>query len=304
MSDKLQNKMVVLGLAGLSCLLWGSAYAFIKIGYELFAIETTGSRILFAGFRFTMAGIITFLLASIYNKGIVRPRRGEWLNIISLGLVQTTLQYILFYIGLANTTGVKAAIINPTAAFFVIIFAHLILHEKLTREKIFGCLLGMAGVVIVQFNGGSLAGGFKFFGEGFMFMACLASAMGTILTRIYTKNSDSMTLTAYQLIIGGLILIGVGWISGGEIHPTGPQSLLVLLYLALLSATAFSVWTILIKHNPVGVVAVYTFMIPIFGVILSGLILGEAFLSLRIIISLVCVSLGIWLVNRETSNRG
>jgi drug/metabolite transporter (DMT)-like permease len=158
----------------------------------------------------------------------------------------------------------------------------------------------MTGVLIVQFNGGSLNGGFKFLGEGFMFLACFASALGTIMTRVYTKKSDSMTLTAFQLSFGGLILIGVGLLSGGQIHSADLHGLLVLFYLAVLSATAFSVWTILIKHNPVGLVAVYSFMIPVFGVMLSGLFLGEAFLNIRILFSLICVSLGIWLVNRQS----
>ena len=300
MADKLQRSGLVLILATLCCLLWGSAYPFIKIGYQLFAIETTGSQILFAGCRFTMAGILTWVIASIYKKELVYPVRSEWASIISLGLVQTSLQYMFFYIGLANTSGVKAAIINPMSAFLVIIFGHLILQEKLTRDKIFGCLLGMAGVLIVQLNGGTLNGDFKFLGEGFMFLACFASALGTIMTRVYTKKSDSMTLTAFQLSLGGLVLMGVGLLSGGQIHSADLHGLLVLFYLAVLSATAFSVWTILIKHNPVGLVAVYSFMIPVFGVMLSGLFLGEAFLNIRILFSLICVSLGIWLVNRQS----
>ncbi|WKY44889.1 DMT family transporter [Eubacteriaceae bacterium ES2] len=299
MADKLQKRGLVFLLATVCCLLWGSAYPFIKIGYQLFAIETTGSQILFAGCRFSMAGIMTWVIASVYKKELVFPDRSEWTSIISLGLIQTSFQYLFFYIGLANTTGVKAAIINPMSVFLVIFFAHLILKEKLTRYKIFGCLLGMAGVLIVQLNGVSLNGDFKFLGEGFMLLACLASALGTIMTRVYTKKSDAMTLTAFQLCFGGLVLIGVGLLSGGQIHPTNVLALLVLFYLAVLSATAFSVWTILIKHNPVGIVAVYSFMIPVFGVILSGLILGEAFLNLRTLFSLVCVSLGIWLVNRQ-----
>jgi drug/metabolite transporter (DMT)-like permease len=285
MADKLQRPSLVLILATLCCLLWGSAYPFIKIGYRLFAIETTGSQILFAGLRFTMAGILTWVITCSYKKELIYPVRSEWGSVMSLGLVQTSLQYLFFYIGLA---------------FLVIIFAHLLLKEKLTRDKVFGCLLGMTGVLIVQFNGGSLNGGFKFLGEGFMFLACFASALGTIMTRVYTKKSDSMTLTAFQLSFGGLILIGVGLLSGGQIHSADLHGLLVLFYLAVLSATAFSVWTILIKHNPVGLVAVYSFMIPVFGVMLSGLFLGEAFLNIRILFSLICVSLGIWLVNRQS----
>ncbi|WP_303866433.1 DMT family transporter [Acetobacterium wieringae] len=300
MTDNLQKKWVVFVLATLCCLLWGSAYPSVKIGYVLFDIQTTGARVLFAGYRFTLAGMMTWLITRAYNKKNVVPSGADWRNIISLGVVQTTLQYVFFYIGLANTTGVKASIINATSTFFAILFAHQILkNEKMTRARIVGCLLGMAGVIIIQLNGRQIDSSFAFSGEGFLFLACIASAFGAVLTRIYTRKIDAMILTAYQLMIGGGVLIVVGLIMGGAITQITIPGLFLLGYLAVLSATAFAIWTILLKHNPVGVVAIYGFMIPVFGVMLSGLFLGEAFLSLRILVSLACVSVGIWLVNRE-----
>lgn len=304
MTDRLQNKGLVLALATLCCLLWGSAYPAVKIGYGLFDIDTTGAQVLFAGYRFTLAGILAWIITSVYYQKIVVPRRDEWGRMISLGLVQTTLQYIFFYIGLANTTGVKAAIINATSTFFAILFAHLILkNEKMTRAKIFGCLLGMAGVIIIQLNGGTIDSRFSLIGDGFLFLVCIASALGAVMTRVFTKKSDAMILTAYQLMIGGVVLIAVGLIMGGAISQITIPGLLLLGYLAALSAVAFTIWTILLKHNPVGIVAIYGFMIPVFGVMLSGLFLGEAFLNLRILISLACVSVGIWLVNREADQQ-
>lgn len=300
MKDRLQNKGVVMALATLCCLLWGSAYPAVKIGYELFGITTTGAQVLFAGYRFTLAGILTWIITSLYVKKIALPQRDEWGRMISLGLVQTTLQYIFFYIGLANTTGVKASIINATSTFFAILFAHLILkNEKMTRAKIIGCILGMVGVIIIQLKGGRIDSSFSLLGDGFLFLVCIASALGAVMTRIYTQKSDSMILTAYQLMIGGVVLVMIGLLMGGSITQVTVPGLLLLGYLAALSAAAFTIWTILLKHNPVGVVAIYGFMIPVFGVILSGLFLGEAFLSLRILVSLACVSVGIWLVNRE-----
>nr|WP_320024591.1 DMT family transporter [uncultured Acetobacterium sp.] len=300
MTDKLQNKGIVFALATFCCLLWGSAYPFVKIGYVLFDIHTTGAQVLFAGYRFTLAGILTWIITSIFYQRIVVPQKDEWSSMVSLGLVQTTLQYIFFYIGLANTTGVKASIINATSTFFAILFTHLILkNEKMTRAKIFGCLLGMAGVIIIQLNGGKLDSSFTIMGDGFLFLVCIASALGAVMTRVFTQKIDSMILTAYQLMIGGVVLIIVGLSMGGEIPQITIPGMFLLVYLAVLSAAAFTIWTMLIKHNPVGVVAIYGFMIPVFGVMLSGIFLGEQFLNLRIIIALAFVSFGIWLVNRE-----
>ncbi|MBU4438504.1 MAG: DMT family transporter [Firmicutes bacterium] len=300
MTDKLQNKGIVFALATLCCLLWGSAYPSVKIGYVLFDIHTTGAQVLFAGYRFTLAGMLTWIITSVFHQRIVVPQKEEWVSMVSLGLVQTTLQYIFFYIGLANTTGVKASIINATSTFFAILFAHLILkNEKMTQAKIFGCLLGMAGVITIQLNGGKLDSSFTIMGDGFLFLVCIASALGAVMTRIFTQKIDSMILTAFQLMIGGVVLIIVGLSMGGEITQTTIPGMFLLVYLAVLSAAAFTIWTMLIKHNPVGVVAIYGFMIPVFGVMLSGIFLGEQFLNLRIIIALAFVSFGIWLVNRE-----
>lgn len=69
MKDRLQNKGLVLALATLCCLLWGSAYPAVKIGYVLFDIDTTGAQVLFAGYRFSLAGIITWLITSLYYPG-------------------------------------------------------------------------------------------------------------------------------------------------------------------------------------------------------------------------------------------
>lgn len=71
MNKKLLTKTpVVCGLAIICCLLWGSAFPCIKIGYQMFYIPSgaVGSQFLFAGIRFTLAGILTILFGSILSK--------------------------------------------------------------------------------------------------------------------------------------------------------------------------------------------------------------------------------------------
>ena len=135
-------------LAMICCLLWGSAFPCIKIGYQLFQIhpDSIGSQLLFAGCRFTLAGILTILIGSLLNRRFLLPAKTSWSMVAKLGLVQTVLQYILFYIGLANTTGVKSSIIEASNVFLAILAATLIFKlEKLTPAKIAGCILGFAG---------------------------------------------------------------------------------------------------------------------------------------------------------------
>ena len=73
--------------------------------------------------------------------------------------------------------------------------------------------------------------------------------------------------------------------------------------MALISTAAFSLWTLLLKYNPVGKVAIYGFTIPVFGVALSGLFLGEQIVTVKNLSALLLVSIGILIVNSSKINR-
>lgn len=109
-----------------------------------------------------------------------------------------------------------------------------------------------------------------------------------------------MTITSYQILFGSIFLIIIGFIMGGKVEGFTLKSSLLLLYMALLTTVAFSIWTILLKYNPVGRVAVYGFTIPIFGVALSAVFLGEKIISVRNLSALLLVSLGILIVNGKS----
>lgn len=106
--------------AAFCCLLWGSAYPAIKNGYEIFQIATDDlpGKIVFAGYRFVIAGALLLLFAILQGKPIGRLSRRQYTQLVVLGSTQTALQYVFFYIGLAYTTGVKGSIMNATGTFF------------------------------------------------------------------------------------------------------------------------------------------------------------------------------------------
>ena len=175
MEKKLQNPGVVFALALLCCALWGSAFPCVKIGYEWLVIEGAGSQILFAGYRFFLAGIFTFLIGSFLEKRWLMIRRSSVLPVFGQGMLQTFIQYICFYIGLAHTTGAKGSVINASNAFFALIFAHfMIKSEKMTWKKSIGCLIGFAGVIVINLTPGGMAGGFQWMGEGLILVCSMA----------------------------------------------------------------------------------------------------------------------------------
>lgn len=289
-------------LACLCCLLWGSATPAIKIGYEWFGIAAgdVASRILFAGVRFILAGVLTAIFGSIIAKKPLFPQKSSWGMICSLGMVQTVLQYIFFYMGLAYTTGVKSAIINGSQTFIAILLACLVFrYEKLTPKKFLGCLIGFAGVIVINYDPSGMTGGFTFRGEGAILIAAIAYALSSALVKKYSQKESPVVLSGYQFIFGGIIMTICGLIMGGTLNGWAIKSVLLLIYLALVSSVAYSVWGTLLKHNPVGKVAVYSFTNPIFSVLLSFVFLHEtSSFGLELILALALVCCGIFLVNR------
>ncbi|WP_140984823.1 DMT family transporter [Asticcacaulis tiandongensis] len=295
------DRKVVFACATLCCFLWGSAYPAIKIGYELLSIERSdiASQLVFAGWRFVFAGLVLLVFAHFTGLkvfGFTRRQAGE---IAILGLWQTGLQYVFFYVGVANATGVKASIMNATGVFFSVLLAHFIYqNDKLSPLKALGCVLGFIGVMVVNFKPGALDLEFSLMGEGFVVIAAFVLSAAVIFGKRLSQNMNAIVMTGWQLGIGGVALTVVGYISGGHMGPVGPEAVALLAYMVLLSSVAFALWGILMKFNPVGLVATFQFLIPVAGVLLSGLFLGETILEAKNLMALVLVCVGIWLVTR------
>lgn len=296
------NKINVLILAIICTLLWGSAYPSIKIGYELFNISSTdiSDVILFAGYRFAIAGLMTIILASIIQKQLVMPNKDNMKGIIILGFIQTCIQYVFFYIGLSNTTGVKGSILNATGVFISVILAHFYYkNDRLNIDKIIGCAIGFAGIVIVNLSNFSNQGKSSLTGEGFILLAAASFAVGSLISKKVVGKSDSMTVTGYQLLFGGAMLTLVGIITGGQLKEVTMKGILLLIYMAAISAVAFTLWTSLLEHNKVGKISIFNFLVPVFGSIMSAIFLKETIINIQYIVALLSVCIGIYIVNRE-----
>lgn len=299
--NKLFTNTIFVGICALlCCALWGSATPFIKVGYELMMPDKdVASTILFAGIRFAFAGILTIIIYSVARKKILYPQKKNLGKITTVGAFQTVIQYLFFYIGLANTSGVKGTIISGSNAFFAILISSLIFKmEKLTLKKIIACIIGFAGIVIVNLDGLDLK--MNFTGDAFVLFSSISYAISSTLMKRYSKDEDPVIISGYQFVIGASFMIVVGMFLGGHITITSAKAIGVLTYLSLLSAIAYSLWGVLLKHNPVSKVSIYSFMIPVFGVILSKIMLSSEnsnVSAINLIVTLVLVCIGIFMLN-------
>ena len=296
---------VVVLSAVFCCVLWGSASPAIKIAYDLFKIEAsdTASRLMLSGARFVIAGIMVVIFGSLLGRKTLIPKRSSWKYIVILSLFQTIGQYYFFFMSLANTSGVRGSIINASGNFLAPLIAMFILKlEAPAIKKLVGCGVGFAGIILFFGGISSLTeGGVTFAGEGAMLCAALFYAISGCCIKIFSRYENPVILSGYQFFIGGLVLFIVGLFMGGSLVFYSTGCYLNLIYMGFISAGAYTLWGILLKYNPVSRVSVLGFINPIMGVLLSALFLGEgneAF-SAGSILSLVLVSLGIFLVNYQ-----
>ena len=296
------RRHVAYACATLCCLLWGSSYPAIKSGYELFQIATDDipSKVVFAGYRFLFAGALLLLFALAQRKPIARLTPAQFGQLTILGLTQTTIQYTFFYIGLAYTTGVNGSIMNATGTFFSVLLAHFIYHnDKLSYNKTLGCILGFAGVMLVNFHSGLSEFHFVWNGDGFVVLAAFILSAATLYGKRISQNVDPTVMTGWQLAIGGLVLVIGGYVTGGTLEVHSFTAAAVLGYLTLLSSVAFALWSVLLKVNRVSMIAPFNFVVPVAGTVLSAIFLGENILDIKYAIALVLVCSGIWWVNKR-----
>lgn len=308
-SKHILQKTSILIICALICTaLWGSAFPCIKIGYQLFDIASsdTSSQMLFAGIRFFFAGILTILIGSVSQKKILvpsRPLAASLPKILILALFQTIIQYFLFYVGLAHTTAIKGSILGGTSVLFSLLITCLIFkQEKMTSAKIAGCIIGFAGIIIVNLTGAGINMNISLLGDGFMILSSLSSAFSAVFLKHFSQTEHPVMLSGYQFALGGAVLAIAGKLMGGNLQfsqVTSVTPFLLLLYMALISAVAYSLWGLLLKYNPVSRVTVFGFTIQIFGVLLSALLLSESnSFGIQTMIALILVCAGIFLVNK------
>ena len=294
-----KHKPTAILLALFCMFLWGSAFPMIKLGYE--ALEITQDdffgKLFFAGLRFTLAGVLVYFYHYLLKRKPIPFEKKSLPLMLYLSFFQMSGQYFFFYIALAYTTGVKSSVLQASSTFMTILLAHFLLkNDKLNQRKTLALLLGFSGIICANFTKG-FDWHFTFMGEGFMLIAALLSSFGNILVK-KTGKSNPFFLASGQFFIGGGTLLVIGYLGLDQGLNFTPYSLTLLLYGSFISSTAFVLWYSLLLYQPVGEISIYRLFIPIFGALLSSLLIpGESF-TFAILGGLLLVILGVLILNR------
>ena len=278
---------------------WGWAFPLIKVGFSAFGItaDMTGSKMLFAGIRFAVAGLIVLSVARSNGRSFKTGKLIDWRFILAFALMNTTLHYFFFYVGMSHSEGSRAAILNSLSTFLVVLLACACFKsDKLTTRKILGCVVGFSGILALNL-GGAESGQFTWLGDGMIILNAICGACANLMTRGLSRRVDVFVGTGYSLTIGGFLLIIPGLAFGGTLPNVNMLGIVCLLLLIAISAIGFALYNKLLSCNPVGKVAIYNSLIPIVGAVTSCLCLGETF-HLKYALAGGLAACGIYMINK------
>jgi len=283
-------------LAIIACLLWSTAFVGVKIGLNY----TTPLQ--FAGIRFFLSGIYILPFCGNLLRSIKLIRQ-NWKEVARLALFQTFFLYTLFYLGISLVPAAITAIIIGASPLFSAILAHLFLNDdKLSMRKMVSISLGMTGVVIIALSRGSFswAEGKEFWGILILVLANLAGSMGNVIVVKYRSDLPPLLLNSAQLMTGGLglILLSIPF-EGLTFGVNEPQYYISLGWLSFMSAVAFSIWFILLRRPGIKVseLNVWKFLIPVFGAMLSWIILADEHPETIALIGMLLIGLSLIVLN-------
>ena len=277
---------------------WGWAYPLIKLGFGEFGItpDMTAGKMLFAGVRFTLSGLI--VLAIALSKGVslrVNSVAG-WGYLVAYALLNTTIHYAFFYIGLSHSEGARAAILNSLGVFMLVLLACVFFKsDKLTPAKILGCVIGFAGILALNIGNGA-GSGFSFMGDGMIMLNALCSAFAGLMTRGLGRHANVFAATGYSLALGGVMLVVPGLLLGVTLPFVTAAGVGILFLLICISTLGFTLYNKLLSCNPVGKVAIFNSLIPVVGAVTSCLCLGEPFYWKYLVAALLAMT-GIYIIN-------
>ena len=289
------NKIQISLIAILACLIWGSAFAFAKIGFE------SMPPVRLSGFRFMLAGLI-LLPILFFQKYDWKELKGQYGFVFVFAVIQTFCQYGLFYYGLNLVPASISSILIGAGPLFVTILAHFTLKgDRITPRKTFSILLGLSGVVFISLNNGVVMSENPNFylGLGALLLSNIIGSSSNIIVARRDRKLSSIALTSVSCFIGGVMLYILSLIlePEGNLGITGYTLAFYgsLLWLAMIPAVAFSLWYYILKLPGVKVseINIWKFLIPVFGTVLSWVLLKDESPNFYTITGIIIISMSI-----------
>ncbi len=292
---KAKNLLLLLLLA----VLWGPSFLLIKI-----AVVEIPPITLIAG-RVGLAAIILYVLLRLGGNNLPRPGR-IWLPLAVVALFHTTFPFVLLGWAEQHIDSALASILNGLTPLFTILLAHLLTaDDKLTPTKAAGIGLGLVGVIF--FVGPSLRSGSQASTWGILAMIVVAASYGFALvySRKHLNHLPSTVTPTSQMILSTLFLLPLVIFVDRPFNQPLPslQAIGAVVALAVFGTVlAFIIYYRLLKSAAASYVSMVTYLVPVIGVLLGVVILGER-LAWNDYAGFALILLGVMIVNGVFRNQ-
>lgn len=272
------------------CIGFGANAVAIKISlYGLGAFTT-------AGFRFSIAALAILVWAGVTQRAF-RIKKGQAHQLLIISMLFTA-QLGLLYLGLNRTNASRGTLLINLQPFFVLFLAHCFIPgDQITKRKILGLLMGFSGMTLVFLERKGVTTDIHT-GDFMILVTAFIWACNTVYTKKIINGFDPFQIVLYPIIfsIPFFFLAGLLW-DGSMIRHVNVTVLSALLYQSLVAASfGFVAWySMLQKYGAVSLHS-FLFIMPISGVLLGGLVLGEP-ITFTMLLALVLIVSAIVVVN-------
>lgn len=282
----------------IACLLWSTAYSTIKIGLQY------DSPLHFAGLRFLISGLLILPFTVRFSVYFALLKK-HWKLVFWVTLLQTIMNYILFYLGLDLVPGALGAVIVGSQPLVTAIVASIMdKSEKLTRRKIVTIICGISGVILISAGRQAfrLGSTIELLGVFMILAANITVATSNVLISLRSKGINPMVLSSSTLLIGGFIIYLLSLAFEDIPECTKPAEYwIVLIWLGFMAAAAFSIWFKLLQrpHVKVSDLNLWKFIIPVVGAILSWLLVPGENPEWLTIIGMIIISISLIMFHKN-----
>ena len=282
-------------------ILWGLLFPMVKLGYKLFAIQSTGDILTFAGMRFLVCGAVITVFSWVRRPKSISTVRNNIPGVLLSGLFAIILHYACTYIGLDLTNGSKTAILKQLGAVFYICFSAVFFPEdRLTVKKVLGLLLGVCGILAINAD----AKGFSFgWGDVLIIGASFCTVFSNITSKKVFAVVEPIAATGVSQLFGGAVLLAVGILAGGKVQTALPETLPqlgIFAAIAAASTVSYCLWFLVVKKENLSKLFLIKFTEPLFAAVFGWLLLGEDVWNLRYISAFLLISAGILTANLKS----
>ena len=277
--------------------LWGSLFPCVKVSYGAFNIESIGDLLFFAGVRFTICGAVIMLYRFFTAKHLFKTIKPVIMTVLISGLFSVVLHYAFTYSALKfSRSSALVAILKQVGMVFYVCFSFLFFKEdRPTLIKFIAAAAGFVGIIVINITPEGIDFGF---GEVLVLLASFSSVFSNVFGKKAITKADAVWVTGVSQLFGGVILLVIGYLTGGTMTVTYQPQSFVFVYILFASIFSYCLWYKILETHDLSKMFIIKFAEPLFATMFGMIIADESF-KIQYIIGFLFIALGITLTNKK-----